>query len=94
MGGNRGHDTSDQAPARATAGSAQTPMAAAWLVFGAGANGGARSASSRDPAPATKIARIASGSSTVAIKRRRPPQRGHASTSMSEARRIRSAHAQ
>jgi hypothetical protein len=30
----------------------------------------------------------------VAIKRRRPPQRGHASTSMSNARRIRSAHAQ
>jgi hypothetical protein len=30
----------------------------------------------------------------VAIKRKRPPQRGHASTSMSNARRIRSAHAQ
>jgi hypothetical protein len=30
----------------------------------------------------------------VAIKRRRPPQRGHVSTSMSKARRIRAAHAQ
>src|SRR5437773_3307966 len=73
---------------------AQTPIAVAWLVFSAGGNGGARSTSSRDPATATKIARIASGSSTVAIKRRRPPQRGHASTSTSNARRIRSAHAQ
>jgi hypothetical protein len=43
------------------------------------------------PATAAMIAEIASGSSTVAISRRRPSQRGHASTSMSNARRIRSA---
>jgi hypothetical protein len=34
------------------------------------------------------------GSSTVAIRRKRPPQRGHASTSISNARRISAAHAQ
>lgn len=45
-------------------------------------------------ATAAKIARIASRSSTVAINRRRPPHRGHASTSISKARRIESAHAQ
>jgi class 3 adenylate cyclase len=45
-------------------------------------------------ARAARIARIASGSSTVAIKRIRPPHRGHASTSMSNPRPIRSAHAQ
>jgi hypothetical protein len=43
--------------------------------------GGARPDSSRDAA--AKIAPIASGSSTVAISRSRPPQRGHASTSTS-----------
>ncbi len=50
--------------------------------------------SSRDTATAARIARIASGSSTVAIKRKRPAQRGPASTSTSNARLIRSAHAQ
>src|SRR5439155_1435708 len=48
----------------------------------------------RDAASAARIARIASGSSTVAISRSRPPQRGHASTSTSNARRISAAHAQ
>ena len=66
----------------------------AGLVSSDAANGGARSVSSRDAATAARIARIASGSSTVPIKRKRPPQREHASTSISNARRIRSAHAQ
>ena len=48
--------------------------AAAWLVSSDAANGGARSVSSRDAATAARIARIASGSSTVPIKRKRPPQ--------------------
>jgi len=73
---------------------AQALSAAAWLVSSDAANGGARSASSRDAATAARIARIASGSSTVPIKRNRPPQREHASTSISNARLIRSAHAQ
>ncbi len=68
--------------------------AAAWLVSSDAANGGARSVSSRDAATAARIARIASGSSTVPSKRKRPPQREHASTSISNARLIRSAHAQ
>ena len=48
----------------------------------------------RDAASAARIARIASGSWTVAINRSRPPQRGHASTSRPKARRISAAHAQ
>jgi hypothetical protein len=40
------------------------------------------------------IARMATGSSTVPSKRRRPPQRGQASTSRSKAQRMRFAHAQ
>jgi len=39
-------------------------------------------------ARAARIARIASGSSTVAIKRIRPPQRGQASTSISNRLRV------
>jgi Subunit ChlI of Mg-chelatase len=58
------------------------------------APGGARPSRSRDSASAARIGRIASGSSTVAINRSRPPQRGHASTSRSKARRISAAHAQ
>src|SRR5438128_1557886 len=73
---------------------AQALSAAAWLVSSDAANGGARSASSRDAATAARIAPIAAGSSTVPIKRKRPPQREHASTSISNARLIRSAHAQ
>src|SRR5436309_7274494 len=73
---------------------AQALSAAAWLVSSDAANGGARPASSRDAATAARIARIAAGSSTVPIKRKRPPQREHATTSISNARLIRSAHAQ
>ena len=62
---------------------AQALSAAAWLVSSDAANGGARPASSRAPATAARIARIASGSSTVPIKRKRPPQREHASTASS-----------
>jgi len=65
-----------------------------WLVLSDGANGEARSAPSSDNARVARIARTASGASTVAIRRRRPPQRGQASTSMSNARLISSAHAQ
>jgi hypothetical protein len=68
-------------------------MAVVRLVSGAVGNGGARSGSSRDNA-AARIVRIASGSSTVAINRKRPPQRGQASTSISNARLIGAAHAQ
>lgn len=56
--------------------------------------GGARSTRSADAARLSRIARIAAGSSMVPSKRRRPPQRGQASTSMSKARRMRFAHAQ
>jgi multidrug transporter EmrE-like cation transporter len=73
-------------------GAAQAPSVVAGLGVGAGAPGGARPASSRDAA--ARIAPIASGSSTVAISRSRPPQRGHASTSTSNTRRISAAHAQ
>jgi hypothetical protein len=41
-----------------------------------------------------RIASMTRGSSTMATKRRRPPQRGQVSTSISNARRMRSAHAQ
>jgi len=61
-------------------------MVAARLVFSACGNGGCRSGQFPRPGTATRIARIASASSTVAIKRKRPPQRGHASTSMSNGR--------
>jgi len=74
--------------------SAQALIAGAGPGSGDPLKGGARSASSRDLATAARIARIAPGSSTVAIKRRRPPQRGHARTSISNARLIKSAHAQ
>jgi hypothetical protein len=73
---------------------AQALIVAARLVSSDAAKSGARSARSREIARAARIARIASGSSTVAIKRRRPPHRGHASTLMSNARRIRFAHGQ
>src|SRR5712692_8180068 len=62
-------------------------------MSGTGAYGGARSGRSRDVARAARIARVASGSSTVAIRRRRPPHCGQASTSISNARLIRLAHA-
>src|SRR2546422_964601 len=73
---------------------AQALIAAVWLVSSDAAKGGARSARSRNAARAARIARIAAGSSRGAIKRRRPPHRGQASTSISNARLIRSAHAQ
>src|SRR5712692_3434888 len=53
-------------------------------MSGAGAYGGVRSGRSRDVAGAARIARVASGSSTVAIRRRRPPHCGQASTSISK----------
>jgi hypothetical protein len=53
-------------------------------VFSDDANGGARSARCSDHARDARIARTASKSSTVAIRRRRPPQRGQASTSIVE----------
>ena len=74
--------------------SAQALIAGAGPGSGDAVKGRTRSTSSRDPATAARIARIAPWSSTVAIKRRRRPQRGHASASMSKAHRIRSAHAQ
>jgi hypothetical protein len=43
---------------------------------------------------AARICRTATGSSTVAITRSRPPQRGHANTSIANARRINAAHVQ
>src|SRR5262249_15895676 len=46
----------------------------------AGTNGGTRPTSSSEPASAPKTARIASGPSTVTINRKRPAQRGQAST--------------
>lgn len=57
---------------------AQAPVATAWLALSAGMGGGARPTSPSDSARAPKMARIASGSSTVAINRRRPPHRGQA----------------
>jgi hypothetical protein len=45
---------------------------ARWLMFSASQSGGARHVNSRDPDTATRIARIASGSSTMPIDRRRP----------------------
>jgi hypothetical protein len=51
---------------------AQAPITALWLMSRNAANGGARSTRSRDTATAARIARIASGSSTVAIRWRRP----------------------
>jgi hypothetical protein len=47
---------------------AQAPIAPGWLMSSDAANGGARSAGSLDTATAARIARIASGSSTVASK--------------------------
>jgi hypothetical protein len=94
----RSHLTEDAGPRQAGANTlrrrgAQALIAAVWLVSSAAPAGGARSARARDTARAARIARMASGSSTVAIKRRRPPHRGQASTSISNARLIRSAHA-
>jgi hypothetical protein len=73
---------------------AQAPCTTGGLGGSPAAPGGARPSRSRHPPSAARIARIASGSSTVAINRSRPPQRGHASTSRSKARRISAAHAQ
>src|SRR5437867_1527033 len=56
--------------------------------------GGARSARSASDVSLERIASSTRRSSMMAIKRRRPPQRGQASTSISNARRMRSAHAQ
>src|SRR5262249_1716554 len=69
-------------------GAAQALSAVAGLGVCAGAPGGALPATSRDAASAARIARIASGSSTVAISRSRLPQRGHARMSTSKARRV------
>lgn len=88
------HDAREQTSATAPSDAAQAPSAAVWPIGSAGASGGARSASAHDSSRAARIARTASGSSTVEISRRRPPQRGYASASISNARRIRSAHAQ
>jgi Domain of unknown function (DUF5666) len=73
---------------------AHASIGAAWLLSRAATSGGARSSRCPDNPRAARIARMASGSSMVATKRRRAPPRGRASTSMSNARLMRSAHAQ
>jgi len=65
-------------------------LAVGWPPVGTGGPGPTASPAHR----AARIWRTASGSSTVASTRNRPPQRGHANTSSANARRMRAAQLQ
>ena len=76
-------------------GGAGEPAVARALAMAAGWGGAGPGLSAERVRPRwARILRMTPGSSTVAIRRRRPPQRGHANTSISNARRISAAHAQ